>query len=37
MSEGKNSRNVNEKPNGKSVKKPVEVTGGFYGKAEKKR
>lgn len=37
MPEGKNSRDVNTKPNGKTVKKPVGVTGGFYSKAEKKK
>jgi hypothetical protein len=37
MPEGKNPKNINTKPNGKSVKKSVEVTGGFYPQTEKKK
>ena len=35
MTEGKNPRDKNAKPNDKPVHKPVEYTGGFYKKAEK--
>lgn len=37
MVEEKNPKDVNSKPNGKSVKHQIEVTGGFYKKAEKKK
>jgi hypothetical protein len=35
--EEKNPKNVKTKPNGKSVKNPVEVQGGFYSKAKNKK
>ncbi|MBB6445281.1 hypothetical protein HNR53_001899 [Bacillus benzoevorans] len=35
--EQKNLKNVKTKPNGKSVKNPIEVQGGFYSKAQKKK
>lgn len=37
VTEGKNPRDVNAKPNDKPVKKPVEYRGGFYTKAEKEK
>lgn len=37
MPEGKNPRDINTKPNDKPVKKPIEVTGGYYTKTEKRK
>lgn len=35
--EEKNPKKVKTKPNGKSVQNPIEVQGGFYSKAQKKK